>query len=98
MVKSRLKKSVPECPFECGGGGGKCYLGNAQIEVASYGKGLPLTITHTYVWGMYSGKICCKFLSILSSKNPLFLFREISFDFPLFGLVALKTHSEKAFM
>ena len=21
MVKSRLKKSAPECPFECGGGG-----------------------------------------------------------------------------
>ena len=32
MVKSRLKKSDPECPFECGGGC-NCYLGNAQIEV-----------------------------------------------------------------
>ena len=36
MVISRLKKSAPECPFECGGGGGKCYLGNAQIEVVTY--------------------------------------------------------------
>ena len=35
MEKSRLKKSAPECPFECGGGGGKCYLGNAQIEVVT---------------------------------------------------------------
>ena len=34
MVKSRLKKSAPECPFECGGGC-KCYLGNAQIEVVT---------------------------------------------------------------
>ena len=41
MVKSRLKKSAPECPFECGGGGVNCYLGNAQIEVASFKKGLP---------------------------------------------------------
>ena len=41
MVKSRLKKSAPECPFECGGGC-NCYLGNAQIEVASYKKVLPL--------------------------------------------------------
>ena len=32
-VKSRLKKSAPGCPFECGGGGGNCYLGNAHIEV-----------------------------------------------------------------
>ena len=42
MVKSRLKKSAPECPFECGGGGCNCYLGNAQKEVASFKKGLPL--------------------------------------------------------
>ena len=34
MVKSRLKKSAPECPFECGGGGNR-YLGNAQIEVVT---------------------------------------------------------------
>ena len=34
------EKSAPECPFECGGGG-NCYLGNAQIEVASFKKGLP---------------------------------------------------------
>ena len=54
--------------------------------------------THTYVWGMYSGKICCNFLLILSSKKLLFLLSEISFDFTLFGLVALKTHSEKAFL
>ena len=35
MVKSRLKKSALECPFECGGVC-NCYLGNAQIEVACY--------------------------------------------------------------
>ena len=35
MVKLRLKKSAPECPFECGGGC-NCYLGNAQIEVVTY--------------------------------------------------------------
>ena len=33
MVISRLKKSAPECPFECGGEC-NCYLGNAHIEVA----------------------------------------------------------------
>ena len=97
MVKSRLKK-VPQSARLSAGGRCNCYLGNAQIEVASYGKGLPLTITHTYVWGMYSGKICCNFLLILSSKKLLFLLGEISFDFTLFGLVALKTHSEKAFL
>ena len=43
MVKSRLKKSAPECPFECGGGGGKCYLGNAHMGVVTSWKGLPLS-------------------------------------------------------
>ena len=43
MVKSRLNESSPECPFQCVGGVGcNCYLGNAQIEVASYKKVLPL--------------------------------------------------------
>ena len=35
MEKSLLKKSAPECPFECGGGGGKCYLGNAHMGVVT---------------------------------------------------------------
>ena len=56
-----------------------------------------LHLSHTHV-RLGDGKICCKFLLILSSKKLLFLFREISFDFTLFGLVALKTHSEKAFL
>ena len=43
MLKSRLKKSAPECPFECGGGC-KCYLGNAHMEVLTSWKGLPLNI------------------------------------------------------
>ena len=38
------EKSDPECPFECGGGC-NCYLGNAQIEVASFKKGLPLDLS-----------------------------------------------------
>ena len=42
MVKSRLKKSAPECPFECGGGGCNCYLGNAHIDVAPWLKGASL--------------------------------------------------------
>ena len=42
MVKSRLKKSAPGCPFECGGGC-NCYLGNAHIEVAPLLKGASLT-------------------------------------------------------
>ena len=53
MVKSRLKKSAPECPFECGGGGGKCYLGNAQIEVVTYWKGLPLIAYSLNIWKDY---------------------------------------------
>ena len=32
MVKSRLKK-VPQSARLSAGGGGNCYLGNAQIEV-----------------------------------------------------------------
>ena len=35
------EKSAPECPFECGGGC-NCYLGNAQIEVVTNWKVLPL--------------------------------------------------------
>ena len=33
-VKSRLKK-VPQSACLSAGGGGKCYLGNAQIEVVT---------------------------------------------------------------
>ena len=40
MVKSRLKK-VPQSARLSAGGGGNCYLGNAQIDVASYKKVLP---------------------------------------------------------
>ena len=36
LLKSARKKSAPGCPFECGGGGGNCYLGNAQIEVVTH--------------------------------------------------------------
>ena len=40
MVKSRLKKSAPECPFECGGGGemlfGQCpHGGGDKLKGAS---------------------------------------------------------------
>ena len=41
LLKSARKKSAPECPFECGGGGNR-YLGNAQIEVPLTVLGLPL--------------------------------------------------------
>ena len=45
LLKSARKKSAPECPFECGGGGGgNRYLGNAQIEVTLISKVLPLGI------------------------------------------------------
>ena len=43
LLKSARKKSAPECPFECGGGGSNRYLGNAQIEVTLTSKVLPLT-------------------------------------------------------
>ena len=33
--KNGPKKSAPECPVECGGGGSNRYLGNAQMEGAS---------------------------------------------------------------
>ena len=41
LLKSAWKKSAPECPFECGGGGCNRYLGNAQIEVTLSSVGLP---------------------------------------------------------
>ena len=42
LLKLVRKKSAPECPVECGGGGGNRNLGNAQIEVATFLWGLPL--------------------------------------------------------
>ena len=35
ICSNRPGKKVPQSArlFECGGGGGNCYLGNAQIEV-----------------------------------------------------------------
>ena len=42
LLKLVQKKSAPECPVECGGGGGNRNLGNAQIEVATFLWGLPL--------------------------------------------------------
>ena len=41
MAKSRLKK-VPQSARLSAGGGCNCYLGNAQIEVETSRKGLPL--------------------------------------------------------
>ena len=45
MVKSRLKKVPQSGRLSAGGGGGNCYLGNAQIEVGTNKKGLPLHCT-----------------------------------------------------
>ena len=42
LLKSARKKSAPECPFECGEGGGNRYLGNAQMPSALISVGLPL--------------------------------------------------------
>ena len=36
-------KKVPQSARLSAGGGCNCYLGNAQIEVGTYWKGLPLT-------------------------------------------------------
>ena len=36
MAKSRLKKKCPQSARLSAGGGGNCYLGNAQIEVAPH--------------------------------------------------------------
>ena len=59
MLKSRLKKSAPECPFECGGGGCKCYLGNAHMEVLTSGKGLPLVeIEERVLLDIFSNENC----------------------------------------
>ena len=45
LLKSARKKSAPECPFECWGGGGNCYLGNAQIEVTLISVGFSPRVT-----------------------------------------------------
>ena len=37
----RPKKSAPECHFECGGGEGKSYLGNAQMPARQFKWGFP---------------------------------------------------------
>ena len=57
------------------------------------------SVTHTRTYGgCIWVKTCCKFLLILSSKKLLFLLSEISFDFTLFGLVALKKKQRKGFL
>ena len=44
MVKSRLKKSAPECPFECGGGrgGAKAIRAMPKCPQYEFQGGLPL--------------------------------------------------------
>jgi len=49
MVKSRLKKSAPECPFECGGGVqllfGQCpNRGGDKLKGASLMRNCPIPI------------------------------------------------------
>ena len=39
---------MPQSAPLSAGGGGNCYLGNAQIEVASFKKGLPLHETFIF--------------------------------------------------
>ena len=48
MGKSSLKKSAPECPFECGGGGGKLPFGQCPHGGGDKLKGASLNLNHDF--------------------------------------------------
>ena len=95
LLKSARKKSAPECPFECGGGGGNRYLGNAQIEVTLTLLGLPLQITFslsflrpqnikTSLYAISKNVSVLPFFLIFMSVREKLQFT-VSFDHPVIG-------------
>ena len=83
LLKSARKKSAPECPFECGGGGCNRYLGNAQIEVTLNSKVLPLhtsertIVPRTVIFVYYMSHLYTMYMSYLYTTKYHFFSAEL---------------------